>query len=115
MRIASGIPWKEHLYMLEESDPSTNDLNNILFVLYPENDQLDSKWRVQCVSKEHGGFENRRSLPAEWRGLRDQELDKAIGGIEGAVFVHANGFIGGHAKEEGAKEMAIRSLEMEAQ
>jgi uncharacterized UPF0160 family protein len=111
MRIGAGIPWKEHLYSLEASDPSITEENNVLYVLYPESDEENSKWRVQCVSKEQGGFENRKSLPEKWRGVRDQELDKVIGGLEGAVFVHASGFIGGHLKEEGAKEMAVKALE----
>ncbi len=113
MRIGAGLPWKEHLYSLEESDPTITTESNVLYVLYPENDQEDSRWRVQCVSKEQGGFENRKSLPEKWRGVRDQALDKVIGGLEGAIFVHASGFIGGHLKEEGAKEMAVKALKME--
>jgi uncharacterized UPF0160 family protein len=30
---------------------------------------------------------------------------------EGAIFVHASGFIGGHKTREGAMAMAVRSLE----
>jgi uncharacterized UPF0160 family protein len=113
MRIEAGMPWKEHLYSLEEADKTITEENNVLYVLYPESEAEDSRWRVQCVSKEQGGFENRKGLPEKWRGVRDQELDKVIGGLEGAVFVHASGFIGGHLKEEGAKEMAVKALEME--
>jgi uncharacterized UPF0160 family protein len=30
---------------------------------------------------------------------------------DGAIFVHASGFIGGHKTKEGAMAMALRSLE----
>lgn len=39
-------------------------------------------------------FESRKALPEAWRGLRDEELSKASG-IEGGIFIHASGFIGG--------------------
>lgn len=59
-----------------------------------------------------GSFENRRSLPAAWRGLRDEALSTASG-IPDCVFVHTSGFIGGNKTLEGALEMARRSLELE--
>ncbi len=37
-----------------------------------------------------GSFENRKSLPAAWMGLRDAELSEAAG-IPDCVFVHASG------------------------
>jgi uncharacterized UPF0160 family protein len=79
----------------------------ILFVLYE--DDREKKWRLQAVSKTPSSFENRRSMPEPWRGLRDAELSAKCG-IPGCVFVHASGFIGGHANYEGALEMARRSL-----
>ena len=33
-------------------------------------------WRVSCVSVHEGSFENRLSLPASWRGLRDDKVDR---------------------------------------
>jgi len=56
-------------------------------------------------------FENRKSLPAEWRGLRDDELS-AKSGIHGCIFVHAAGFIGGNKTYEGALQMARKALEL---
>ena len=45
--------------------------------------------------------------------MRDSELDKILGnGVEdGAVFVHASGFIGGHKSEVGVRAMAFKALE----
>lgn len=45
-----------------------------------------------------------------WAGKRGEELSKLVG-IEGAVFVHMNRFIGIHRTPEGALRMAIKSLE----
>jgi uncharacterized UPF0160 family protein len=54
-------------------------------------------------------FENRLSLPAPWRGLRDAELE-AVASVPGCRFVHAAGFIGGNDTYEGALEMARAAL-----
>lgn len=119
-----GVPWKEHLYNFEleasggaEADPSAQ----VYYVLYPESAEKDAKWRVQCVSVSEGSFESRKALPEAWRGVRDQDLDGLMASEaekagqaklpEGAVFVHASGFIGGHKTREGAMAMAVRSLE----
>lgn len=109
----AGIPWKEHLYNLEDSE-GVPDAERPLYVLYPEKEEPGSKWRIQAVSKDIGSFESRKALPEQWRGLRDSDLDKILGeDIEdGAVFVHASGFIGGHKTEAGARAMAAKALEM---
>ena len=103
----TGVPWKDHLYTCEEE---AADKGKVLFVLYPEKAAEDSKWRVQAVSVSRDSFENRRGLREEWRGVRDEDLSKKSG-IEGCVFVHAAGFIGGNTTKEGALEMARQSLE----
>lgn len=41
--------------------------------------------------------------------MRDSELSK-VSGIEGCVFCHASGFIGGNETYEGALRMARESL-----
>ena len=50
-------------------------------------DTREKKWRVQAVSVQPGSFENRRSLPAAWRGLRDEELS-GVAGIPGDRAFH---------------------------
>lgn len=45
-----------------------------------------------------------------WAGKRGEELSKLVG-IDGAVFVHVNRFIGIHKTFEGALHMAVKSLE----
>lgn len=119
-----GVPWKEHLYNFEKDASAGNEIDSaaqVYYVLYPENATEDSKWRVQCVSESEGSFVSRKPLPEVWRGVRDQDLDGLMASEaekagkdklpEGAVFVHASGFIGGHKTREGAMAMAVRSLE----
>lgn len=80
-------------------------------MLYPESSTPGAKWRIQAVPVSKDSFESRKPLPEAWRGLRDEELS-AKSGVEGCVFVHASGFIGGNGSEEGAREMARRAVEM---
>jgi uncharacterized UPF0160 family protein len=103
-----SVPWKDHLYTLEAQEG--ND-SKVLYVLYPESQTPDSKWRVQTVPVTKDSFESRKPLPEAWRGYRDEKLDE-ITGISGGVFVHAAGFIGGSRTFEGAKAMAVKALEM---
>ncbi|KYQ92577.1 hypothetical protein DLAC_11659 [Tieghemostelium lacteum] len=95
-------PWKDHLYHLE-SELKVNP--TIKFVLFGDN----AGWRVQAVNQSLSSFALRIPLFQEWRGKRDEELSK-LSGIDGCVFCHANGFIGGNKTKEGALEMAVRSL-----
>jgi uncharacterized UPF0160 family protein len=100
---SGGLPWRGHLYELEK-EHNVDPL--IKFVLYT--DQA-SMWRIQAVTVEGRGFENRLSLPEEWRGVRHQDLSK-ISGIPGCTFCHSAGFIGGNESLEGALEMARVAL-----
>lgn len=102
-----SVPWKDHLYTLEEQ---RGEVGKVLYVLYPEKPVPDAKWRVQCVPESKDSFQSRRPLPEKWRGFRDEELD-GISGIQGSVFVHASGFIGGNKTFEGALAMARKALE----
>lgn len=63
-----------------------------IYVIYP--DETAGTWRVQAVPVSPESFESRKPLPEEWRGLRDEELSRASG-IDGSIFIHASGFIGG--------------------
>jgi len=107
VRLPQYCPWKEHLYDLEKDLAVERP---ILYVLYTDQ---SGKWRIQCVSKSPGSFENRKSMPAAWAGLRDGALDEASG-IPGCMFVHAGRFTGGNATYEGVLQMAIKSLESES-
>ncbi|XP_035858205.1 UPF0160 protein MYG1, mitochondrial [Sander lucioperca] len=103
-----GCPWKEHLFALEKELKVEAPIK---FVLYPDQ---NGQWRVQCVPAGLNTFQNRLSLLEEWRGVRDEALSE-LSGIKGCIFVHAGGFIGGNKNQEGALEMARRTLQAAAQ
>lgn len=104
-----GLPWHDHLYKIEKEQ---REEGSTLYTLFPENGEPDSKWRVRAVSRSSEGFELRKPLPEKWRGVRDEDLSK-VAGIEGCVFVHASGFIGGNKTFEGALKMAQTALTMD--
>lgn len=97
-------PWKEHLYNIEKEN---NAEGEIKFVLFKDS---TGKWRVSTVSVTSTSFEFRLGLPEELRGLRDEELSKAAG-VEGCIFIHAAGFIGGAQTEEAVLKLARMSLD----
>ncbi|KAH8197786.1 hypothetical protein TruAng_008033 [Truncatella angustata] len=101
-----SVPWKDHLYTLEEAEGTGK---KVLYVLYAEKPVPDAKWRIQCVPVTKDSFQSRKPLPEPWRGARDEALDQ-ITGIPGGVFVHAAGFIGGNKTFDGAKDMAVKAL-----
>jgi uncharacterized UPF0160 family protein len=109
-----GLPWSDHLYNLEREAAAEEGKDvkeeSVLYVLFPEGGEADSKWRIQAVSVEGGGFVNRKDLPSAWKGVRDDELSK-VSGIDGCVFVHASGFIGGNKTFEGVLAMAKKAVE----
>uniref|UniRef100_A0A8C5MYH7 Uncharacterized protein n=1 Tax=Leptobrachium leishanense TaxID=445787 RepID=A0A8C5MYH7_9ANUR len=96
-----GCPWKEHLFQLEQQ---LGLEKQIKYVLYP-----DQSWRILFVPMGPNTFQNRLSLPEDWRGLHSDDLS-SVSGIPGCVFVHASGFIGGNETQGGALEMARKAL-----
>jgi len=104
--------WKSHLHEIEkELGISEDDNKKILYVLFA--DVGANKWRIQCVPEIDKEFESRKGLPEPWRGIRDQALS-TLTGIDGCVFVHASGFIGGNDTYEGVLKMAVQSWEWPA-
>jgi uncharacterized UPF0160 family protein len=99
---------QEHLFELE-LELAVPGHAQPFYVIYP--DEAGGNWRVQAVSVTPESFESRKALPESWRGVRDDELSR-IAGIEGCIFVHASGFIGGNKTKEGALEMAKRAVQM---
>merc|ERR1712226_734447 len=102
-------PWKDHLYALESEQDLEEESKKILYVLY--SDSTNGSWRIQCVPISEGSFASRKPLPVAWRGIRDEKLSQ-LTGIDGGIFVHASGFIGGNATFEGAMKMADASLNL---
>ena len=109
--LPDGMPWADHLYTLEKETAIPQGVEpQVLYVLFPETTEPDSKWRIRAVSKENGGFQNRKDLPDPWKGVRDEQLSE-VSGVPGGVFVHAAGFIGGNKTFDGALAMAQKACE----
>ncbi|XP_011070374.1 UPF0160 protein C27H6.8 [Sesamum indicum] len=106
MVLHRSCPWKLHLFELEEEMKISPLLKYVIY-----QDDRSNNWRVQAVKIAPDKFESRKALPAQWRGLRDDELSKESG-IPGGVFVHMSGFIGGNQTYEGALAMAKAALEL---
>ena len=98
-----GVPWKEHLFDIEREN---GVFGKSLYCVFPER---TGEWKVIAVPEKIGGFSNR--LPLPWKGLRDGELD-AASSVDGCIFVHASGFIGGNKTFEGVMAMAKKSIAM---
>ncbi|MBL7004113.1 MAG: MYG1 family protein [Gammaproteobacteria bacterium] len=86
-------PWKRTVNALAEE---------ALYVVYPAQ---TGQWRIQTVPVEVGSFENKKSLPQEWAGLSNAELQQ-VTGIEDAMFCHNGLFIAGAESFEGTMKMA---------
>ncbi|XP_030373771.1 UPF0160 protein C27H6.8 isoform X2 [Scaptodrosophila lebanonensis] len=97
------VPWKAHLADLEKEYNVEGVPKLVLF-----ND--GTSWRVAGVPLSAGSFLGRKFLPTVWRGLRDDELS-TLAEIEGLIFVHHSGFIGGAKTKEAALAMAKKSIE----
>ncbi|CAG9793403.1 unnamed protein product [Diatraea saccharalis] len=102
------FPWKEHLFDLETEMGIVNETKYVLFQDKPKS------WRVQCVPVNPTSFITRKPLHPKWWGVRDDELSE-VSGIDGCIFCHSTGFIGGNNTKEGALKMAVVSLEAKDQ
>ena len=96
------VPWKE--FLLESEDENAKSIN---FVVFPSK---RGGYNVYAVPIEVGSFENRKDLPLEWRGLRDEALQKETG-VKSARFCHNAGFICSCEKKEDALKLAKMSNE----
>ena len=86
-------PWKRTVHALSEE---------ALYVVYPSQ---TGQWRIQTVPVELGSFEDRKSLPKQWAGLSDIDLQE-VTEIDDAMFCHNGRFIAGAESFESTMKMA---------
>ncbi|OQS54437.1 metal-dependent protein hydrolase domain-containing protein [Ecytonucleospora hepatopenaei] len=79
--------------------------DEVKFVIFTKG----KNYRIYAVNKKGKQFETRCPLKKEWRGTRDEELQK-ISGISEITFVHATGFTGGASTLEAAIKMCEESM-----
>ncbi len=80
-----------------------------LFVMFPNT--INGTWMVSTVRDDNSSFINRKDLPAEWAGLRDNDF-AAVSGVPDAVFCHKGLFLMAAKSREGAIALAKKSLLM---
>lgn len=68
------------------------------------------RWHILTVDAEEK-FSMRKALPEEWRGKKDEELQK-VTGVSDAMFCHRNGFLAVAKSKEGAVALAEKALAM---
>lgn len=102
------VGWKSAIL---DSEEQLGIVGEVMFVIYRDASE-NSSWRVQTIPVNLKTFESRKPLLEEWRGKRDEELQK-VSGIHDATFVHMAGFTGGAKSMEGAKSLALKTLGLE--
>ena len=98
IEISEGCPWSEHLF-------NCSNNKSILYTIYPHGE----KWYVRTVPVEPGSFDNRKSLPQSWGGLRDDEFSAAAG-IPDGVFCHHGCFICAAGSYNSAVQLALSAF-----
>lgn len=96
------VPWKGTL--LKSESPKAND---IYITVFPSK---RGGWNFQGVPLSPSSFDTRISVPEEWCGKRDIELEK-LTGIKDARFIHPGGFIGGTDSFEATIALSKRIIE----
>lgn len=77
-----------------------------LIVMYPD---LRGGWSAKNVQKGDDLYDARFYFPESWRGLVDEELEKACD-VKGAKFCHKTGFLCVNETKEGLLKMIKKSL-----
>ena len=104
LMLSQQCPWQDHFWSLVK-EMNINPLP--LYVLFPAR---NGGWRVRAVPSSPYSFESQKALPKEWRSKRSDELNK-LTNVDGCVFVHSSGFIGGNNTLDGAKKMAEKAIQ----
>lgn len=102
----------KRIIALDDAYPFEYALQNFsepLYVIIPSKSAKD-KWSVRAVRQDSKTFKNKKDLPKDWAGLRDEELQK-ITGVKDAVFCHRALFMAVAKSKEGAVELAKKALE----
>lgn len=77
-----------------------------IYVVYPKREI----WHVKAVRNNPATFENRKSLPAEWAGKRNEEF-ALISNVPDAIFCHVKLFTCTSKSRAGAIALAKKALE----
>jgi uncharacterized UPF0160 family protein len=91
------LPWEKVITQFPEP----------LYVIFPK----EENWRIRAVRANLISFENRKDLPKNWAGLKDQKLAEATG-VPDAIFCHNMLFVAAAKSRAGALALAKIALEV---
>lgn len=100
-----NLGWKSAFFELEEELGIVGELKYIVY----QDCSGTPNWRATCLPINPKSYTCRVPLKEEWRGKRDEDLQKTSG-ISDAVFVHMSGFTCGAKSKEGLLSMIYQSL-----
>ncbi len=95
--LAKGCNWEAHLREMGVDD--------VLFAIYPSH----GNWNCSAAKVSEDSFENRKSFPDEWAGLRNAEL-AGVTGVPDAVFCHTALFVCVASSLEGITDLARQAV-----
>jgi uncharacterized UPF0160 family protein len=98
VELPRSLDWNGHVFDLGNED--------VLYAIYPAH----GNWYCSAAKTEQGSFDNRKSLPVEWAGLRGADLAK-VANIDNAVFCHEKLFVCVAESREGILEMVRQALD----
>jgi uncharacterized UPF0160 family protein len=78
-----------------------------VYFVYPR--AKNAGWKLECVRKSFGTFEQRKPLPKAWAGLHGSEFIKASG-VSDALFCHNGLFLAQAQSKNGALELAKKAI-----
>lgn len=84
------------------------NFNEPLYAVLPRSEP--SLWQVIAIKKEFNTFLLRKSLPKNWLGKKDEELQE-ITNVKDATFCHRKGFMCVVGSKEGAVSLVKKALE----
>lgn len=93
------LPWEKAVF--------DGGLNDLLFVIYPNEDA--TSWYCRTIPPEPNSFGQRLSVPEAWHGLQEEAFSKAAG-IPDGVFCHPSGFICGARSQASAMRLAEQAI-----
>lgn len=99
--LTKSCNWEAHLRDL--------GIDDVLFAIYPAH----GNWNCSAAKSNDESFENKKSFPEEWAGLRNEELARATG-VQDAIFCHTGLFVCVTGTLDGATELARQAIAYDA-
>jgi uncharacterized UPF0160 family protein len=99
--LSKSCNWEAHLREM--------GVDEVLFAIYPAH----GNWNCSAAKISEESFENKKSFPEDWAGLRNDELAKATG-VPDAIFCHTGLFVCVAGSLEGVSELARQAITYDA-